>query len=543
MIKRRTVIYRLTYIALYLAFLHIETYRKILLSKIRHKYLNPMSLSTQEKFCYLQIPKTPKTHQSKKLVLMDEFLVPQWVLVNSILAQSISETSGSSIATFGFNPRSNFSNSLFNSFSANIHFTIQMKLTNFLQILGDVFNLVCTVKVNDQLKSLEIRNVRVGLDIYETILRTGTPTVQVGSQRFLRSATQGIVALNFYEWLIKTKGLSAVLLSHDSYIGIGLLGKVAHQHQVPVYHANPYEIIRTRGNFDVYKRFLDYPNYFESFSDDLKKELLFTAENDINRRLSGEVGIGLPHQTMSAFSNSGDYVFKSKDNRKALIATHCFFDNPHAYDEMIFADFWEWLNFLAENTKDSSLEWFIKPHRDYLPGTLETLEKLITKYPHLKILPSDTSFQYLKRNNFEVAFTCYGSIGHELPNLGIAVVNCAYNPHIAYNFNTHCTSKLDILTVLNELEESRIEIDLEGIYQFYAVHNYLMRPDDFFFPSMQKYQDDVKDPLNFELCNEFIKSSWKKTVDRFRVVIDEYLAQPEPNSTVYLLTAGKIPHD
>jgi hypothetical protein len=99
------------------------------------------------------------------------------------------------------------------------------------------------------------------------------------------------------------------------------------------------------------------------------------------------------------------------------------------------------------------------------------------------------------------------------------------------------------LTVLNELEESRIEIDPEGIYQFYAVHNYLMRPDDFFFPSMQKYQDDVKDPLNFDLCNKFIKSNWKKTADRFKVVIDEYLAQPELNSTVYFLTSGKIPHD
>ena len=538
-----TLIYRFTYIALYLAFWQIETHHKILLSKIRNAFLNPMALSTQEKFSFLEIPKSRKTYPSKKFVLMDEFLVPQWVLVNSVLAQSISESSESSIATFGFNPRSNFSNSLFKSFSANAHFIIQIKLTALFQILRDILSLVRSVKANDELKSLEIRHIRVGLDIYETILRTGIPTVQVGSQRYLRSAAQGIVALNFYEWLIKKKGLSAVLLSHDSYIGIGLLGKVAHQHQVPVYHANPYEIIRTKGNFEIYKRFLDYPNYFESLSEDWKQELLFRAANDLNRRLSGEVGIGLPHQTMSAFGNTGNYRFGSIDKRKALIATHCFFDNPHAYDEMIFSDFWEWLNFLAENTKSSTLEWFIKPHRDYLPGTLETLEKLITNYPHLKILPSDTSFQYLKQNNFEVAFTCYGSIGHELPNLGIAVVNCAYNPHIAYNFNTHCTSKNEIMAVLNELEESRIEINTDGIYQFYAVHNYLMRLDDFFFSSMNKYQDYVKDPLNFDLCNEFIKPNWNKTADRFRVVIDEYLAQPEPNSTVYLLTAGKVPHD
>lgn len=538
-----TLIYRFTYIAVYLAFRQIETYRKILLSNIRNAFLNLMALSTKENFSFLEISKPLKNYQNKNFILMDEFLVPQWVLVNAILAQSISESSGSLIATYGFNPRSNFSDSLFKSFSANTHFTILIKFTRLFRTLGDVFKVIHSVRVNDELKSLEIRRIRVGLDIYETILRTGTPTVQVGSQRYLRSTAQGIVALNFYEWLIKKKGLNAVLLSHDSYIEIGLLGKVAHQHQVPVYHANPYEIIRTRGNFEIYKRFLDYPSYFESLNEDSKKALLFRAANDLNRRLSGEVGIGLPHQSMSAFSNTGDYVFESKDNRKALIATHCFFDNPHAYDEMIFTDFWEWLNFLAENTKSSSLEWFIKPHRDYLPGTLETLEKLITKHPHLKILPSDTSFQYLKQNHFEVAFTCYGSIGHELPNLGIAVVNCAYNPHIAYNFNKHCTSKNEILAVLNELEESSIEIDVEGIYEFYAVHNYLMRPDDFFFPSMNQYQDYVTDPLNFDLCIEFIRPNWNKVADRFRAIIDKYLTQPEPNSTVYFLTAGKVPHD
>ena len=538
-----TWIYSLAYIALYLVFWEVETNRKILTRRAFHIFKPQVEPAIHWNFNFLQISKPRQFSRGNKLVLMDEFLVPQWIMVNSILAQVISEKTESSIATFGFNPRSDFSESIFRSFSANEHLRIRITFGKIFQVLVDLIKLTYKVRNKNDLKLFELRNVRVGLDIYETILRSGIPTVQVGSPRYFRSATQGVIALNFYEWIIETRGLSAVLLSHDAYIGIGLLGKVAHKFKVPVYHANPYEIISTRGNFEIYKRFLSYPDYFGTLDQDSKDRLLARAENDLRLRLSGKLGVGLPHQPMSAFNGVGEYAFTSKENRKALIATHCFFDNPHGYDEMLFADFWEWLIFLAENTKNSSLEWFLKPHRDYLPGTLETLGRLVATYPHLKILPPETSFQYLKDNNFEVALTCYGSIGHELPLLGIAVVNCAFNPHIAYGFNLHCTSRKAIVDVINDLEDSSLQINLDGIYEFYAVHNYLMRPDDFFFSSMGRYQEKVADPLNFNRCNEFIKPYWTNIVDRFTGIIQEFLSQPEPNSTVYYLSNIKPTHD
>lgn len=498
---------------------------------------------TKSNFEFLQTTKLVNNSKKNKVILLDEFLVPQWVLVNSILAQVLSEETEASIATFGFNRRSEFSESLFKSFSADKHFIINVKMKILVKTLQDIYILLRKVRSNTDLISYEIRNVRVGLDIYETILRTGTPTVEVGSSRYLRTVVQGVVALNFYEWIIKARGLSAVLLSHDAYIGIGLLGKVAHQQQIPVYHANPYEIIRTSGNFQIYERFRQYPNYFKSLEADKKEVLLERAKTDLKRRLKGEIGVGLSHQTISAFDGTSEYVFESTESRKALIATHCFYDNPHGYSEMIFSDFWEWLVFLGEETQNSCLEWFLKPHRDYLPGTLETLQQLVEMFPHLKILPADTSFQHLKNNNFEVAFTCYGSIGHELPNLGIAVVNCAYNPHIAYKFNTHCNTREEILQILGYLEKFNLEIELDGIYEFYAVHNYLMKPDDFFFPSMLEYQDFVKEPLSFELSNQFVFPKWKKIADRFNLIVRDYLSQTEPNSTIYLNRVGSKYHD
>lgn len=534
---------RIFYVFSYLLYWRFRNFSQIFFSKVRKTFVPLMSRTSDSGFEFLRMKSTTNKIQKNGIVLLDEFLVPQWVLVNSVLAQVLSEETESSIATFSFNSRSNFSESLFKSFSANQHFRIVVKSGTLVRILLDTYNLLRTVKSNADLIAFEIRSVRVGLDIYESILRTGTPTVQVGSPRYLRTVIQGLVAFNFFEWLVKSKELRAVLLSHDAYIGIGLLGKVAHQHLVPVYHANPFEIIRTSHNFEIYERFRQYPNYFKSLNGNTKSSMLLKAQTDLKRRLMGEVGIGLSHQTLSAFDETDGYIFNSTESRKALIATHCFYDNPHGYSEMIFTDFWEWLVFLGENTQNSSLEWYVKPHRDYLPGTLEILDKLSNKFPHLKILPADTSFHHLKRNNFEVAFTCYGSVGHELPNLGIAVVNCAYNPHIAYNFNTHCGSRDEILQVLKKLEESRLEINLDGIYEFYAVHNYLMRPNDFFFHSMDEYQAYVKNPLSFELCHEFILPRWENIVNRFTPFVKDYLSQPEKNSTVYLNNLSSVSND
>ena len=88
--------------------------------------------------------------------------------------------------------------------------------------------------------------------------------------------------------------------------------------------------------------------------------------------------------------------------------------------------------FLALKSKTTDYEWYIKPHRDYLPGTLEILNSFIPKFKNLKIINPDTSFHQLKKEGIKNILTCYGSVGHELPLLGFNVINAGYNPHINF---------------------------------------------------------------------------------------------------------------
>ena len=136
-------------------------------------------------------------------------------------------------------------------------------------------------------------------------------------------------------------------------------------------------------------------------------------------------------------------IFQNKflnQKKKILIATHCFYDNPHGYGKMEFPDFWEWLTYVKKIANKSNHDWYIKPHRDYLPNTIEHISKII-KDSKITLIDPETSFHQLKDEGIEYVVTKHGSVGHELPLLGINVINFGYNPHINYNFNYHCLSK------------------------------------------------------------------------------------------------------
>ena len=66
------------------------------------------------------------------------------------------------------------------------------------------------------------------------------------------------------------------------------------------------------------------------------------------------------------------------NKKKIIVATHCFFDNPNAYGNFLFNDFYDWLIFIGKigEKLKKNYEIYIKPHRDYLPGTIEALNEI-----------------------------------------------------------------------------------------------------------------------------------------------------------------------
>jgi hypothetical protein len=440
-----------------------------------------------------------KATKSTKLVYMDLFPIAEWLAVNSAIAEYIRENTSADIRIFNFMAPSHNSRDLTKSYGLTQIEIIRLS-TGQVFHLGRLFMRVLKeVKSPEDLFRLEIAGIRIGIDIYESILRTGVPTVKINSMDTRRKVYLALRQYIFFHNKLSRNQIHSFILSHDSYIGPGICGRMAHHFQVPVIQANIFEINILQRPFQNYERFLRYREYFGSLDPATQSSALQLGRENIERRLGGEVNIERDGRLISSLDATRRFPrqVRSSLKSKILVLTHDFFDNPHAYSVLPFIDFMEWLEFLATIASETDYDWYIKCHPDSSGNEQRVVEEFTKTYPVFKMVDPLTSLQQLVQEGISFATTCYGTVGSELPLMGVNVINAAYNPHIAYSFNTHAQNLEDykyILENLNLLDFPRPSID--EICEFAYVHRFMMSPDDFSLPSVRDYLAKTdSDPL------------------------------------------------
>jgi hypothetical protein len=288
---------------------------------------------------------------------------------------------------------------------------------------------------------------------------------------------------------------------------MGLIARIAYNKKVPVYLANSFGILKTTNSHQIYEVFKDYKNIFEGLNESEKINAISWSKSILNRRISGEVGVEMSYQTKSAHHErliERQTTIGSKF--KVIIATHCFYDSPHGYGGMIFPDFYEWLRFLGNLSVETDYEWYLKPHADYLSGTLEVLRDIAREFPKFKIINPEVSWSQLKAEGANTVLTCYGSLGHELPLLGWKVINAAYNPHISYKFNWHAIDINHYEELIRSLPLLGPIQDVEKIYEFFYVHKKMMHQENFFFEDPESFSSrSLKEILGNQHSQNFEK--------------------------------------
>ena len=229
-----------------------------------------------------------------------------------------------------------------------------------------------------------------------------------------------------------------------------------------------------------------------------------------------------------------------------VIYTHCFYDNPHAYGDMIFPDFFEWLNYLGHISLRTEYDWYIKCHPDALPGTVDVIHEYVSKYPHIKHLPNSTSTNQLVAEGLTAALTCYGTIGHELPLLNVTVINAGLNPHISYPFNIHPKTLDEYANAIDDIRnlgQSPPCPDRTDLYRFYYMHYIHYYIDSLIFNSHKdaiKFTNRIKCSSGFYqyYIQTFKLSKHYEAID----VIDQYLDSGKAflDSTMYQEFVSKI---
>ncbi len=455
--------------------------------------------------------------QTQSIVLLDSFVVPHWAVINTIAAREIAEKTGSTIATFNFTHRSYSENTLFNSLGINTHIRVKFTPIVFFKTLVIFSKLIKDFSSGKKVADLQFAQINIGLDVYESFLRRGNPTVNPYSRDLYRELWRAVKELLFFEPLFSKRRITALLVSHDSYVGPGLLARIAYKYQVPVILLNPFEINITNGNFQLYERFIRYRDYFASQTLRWRSEMFKASEIDLQKRISGVLGVGtMNYQVKSAFTSQliASQIEDSPD-RKIVVLCHDFFDNPHAYARMLFDDFIEWLTFIAETCEEESIQCYLKLHRDFSDIELQVVREFQEKYPFIKVLDPEVSYHQLFAEGIRFVTTCYGSAGHELPLLGFTVVNASYNPHVSYDFNHHAKSideyrKMLIDQVPITLNDSR----KNQIYEFYAVHTFLMWPDSFNLRSFVDFDNRCGGDFTSSAALEWLEENFHDISER-----------------------------
>ncbi len=481
-------------------------------------------------------------HEHSTYILMDSFAIPHWAVINTLAANKLSSKSGGKVSTFSFSPQSIYERKLYESLGVRNHLIIKLSFLSFFKALNDFFRLVRLIYAGHKVIDLEINEMNIGLDVYESYLRRGHPTLDLTSRDLYRELWRGVKQLVFFQPLFSNKEISTVFVSHDNYVGPGLLARIAYRYKTPVVLMNPFEINILQKPFQIYERFHKYTKYFQAQSDEWKTRHLENAKNQLNRRISGEIGVGvMNYQVKSAFTNHTiSRQIRNSKNKKLLILCHDFFDNPHGYARMMFDDFIDWLVFVTECCYENNIDCYIKLHRDFSDIEHRVVLDFQSKHPWVSIVDSEVSYHQLYEEGVRFVTTCYGSAGHELPLIGFTVINSSHNPHIAYSFNYHAKSKSEYRDYIIEQKPILIRDDLKNeIYEFYAVHTFLMWPDSFNMPSFEGFsrfcQNEFIGPLalkylddHFSEIEQRVYRNFMEAMDSSRVFsVDKSLSQED----------------
>ena len=347
----------------------------------------------------------------------------------------------------------------------------------------------------EEIESLRVRGILIGDLAYDSYLRSKSlPTVDTASKNFKKFLNRFILNTLFWSDYIKKDTVEAIVVSHTVYAH-AIQVRVAVTKGISAFQATATAIYRLNPEeFFAYNEFKMFPQVFRTLDKNTQGAGREMAKERLRLRFEGAVGVDMPYSKASAYTRgNGQRLLSDSDVPKILVATHCFFDSPHAYGMNLFPDFWEWLHFLGKISNRTSYEWYLKTHRDFLPGNIPILNYFTEKYPRFSLLPTDASHHQIIEEGIDVALTVYGTIGFEYPYLGVPVINASVNnPHIAYSFDFNPATIGEYEELLLKIpnlpkpgEKERVEIQ-----EFYFM-KHLLKSDDLFFENWEAILERV----------------------------------------------------
>ena len=338
------------------------------------------------------------------------------------------------------------------------------------------------LKNKKDIEKIKINGILIGDLLYDAYLKNcKKPTIDLSDENFKLYSIEFIEIFLFWKNYIFQNDVRFVVCNHTVYESAITIRIAFTKKNCKCFQVTPESIFQlTKKNKFAYKQFevFNYKKIFKKFSLKDQRKFRKIANQRIKLRFKGVVGVDMGYSTKSGYGSKyfKKRIIKKSSKLKILIATHDFLDNPHAYSKNIFPDFYEWMKYLCEFSKNNKYDWYVKCHPDFRIESLLILKSLLKDYPNMKLINPSTSHHQIIKEGINFVFTMYGTIGWEYPYLGVQCLNATYNnPRYRYNFNInpkHFYEYKNIIKNLNSYIGKIKEIQRKEILKFYYL-NYI----------------------------------------------------------------------
>jgi len=437
------------------------------------------------------------------------------IISNTYIANILAKTHNAKIIAYSFGENNHIypiTRKVYKSFNATVlaYSLNQEQLEKLEELFNDIYP---SLKKKKDVFNLTISNLWIGDLINDDHLKFhNVPTVEISDDRFKHSLRKALYQYIYWCDYFDNHNVKGVVVSHCCYL-MAIPLRVAIQRDIAAYQGNAHGCYRmNEERLWAYTDFYDYHTQFILLDKDIQREGLREAQNRIQRRFSGEVGVDMHYSTKSAYTlEKIQKVLIDSNQIKVLIAMHCFFDSPNGLGRNLFIDFYEWLTFLGNISEKTDYEWYIKTHPDTIPENIPILEEFVQKYPRFSMIPKETSHHQLIEEGIDYALTVYGTIAFEYAALNKTVINASRaNPHMAYNFNIHPKTIEEYEEILLNLSKQDLYIDKNEVYEYYYMKHIKKNMENWLFDDYYLFIDEIGGYIN-----QFSSLTYKYFLDKY----------------------------
>ena len=485
-------------------------YRKVIFDKNTSKFIRFWK--------NLKITESNKKISNKQIILIDLFDHQPWNIFYSFIVFYLKLKFNYKFKFFYF--------SLSESFLSKIKISIY-RISEIYKSFGvehgisefELDNNVTTpIKIKNfqnlsknELIKLNFKGIKIGDLIYDTYLKTqNKPTVNLKDIKLYKIYQKSISIANLTSKYFKKNKIALVIPSHAYYIQYGIVTRLALKHNIPVVCI--YSTFRGRKDFCLLKidkklkssqdfKYDEYKIKFDKIKN--KKKALSLGKNILNERIKG---INKFNYLDKSPYKKGENFNNTKNKKNVIFFAHDFFDAPHRFKKMLFADFYEQIVFFLKYfDKLDHLQLIVKPHPNSDKSNINSLKKICSKYNNVTLISKNTSNIDLIQGQPEYIITNHGSIGPEFAYHNIPVVNTGESPYTQYEFTVLPKSIKDLKKLMQntELLKKKIKFNKKKIYEFIYMN------EIYNFRNYKKFDLNLEKKFkNFEFFNN-IKNKHK----------------------------------